>query len=194
MKSSFIIPVCNTTHTGEYNAQFHSINCKQQINAFGRMSNFYNFIMVDDYGHPLWSSIFSDWCFAAIQSNVPKKGRYRHAKVHRLPRILTPGQFMNLKVNDSSYEFPSMEKLLGLGKEHQLTWKVRVEYKKLKTSTFSKITHVLNPRSNQWEETDGPVREKVELTLQEKKRLERERFARLSLEEKNAEINRQMNM
>ena len=167
MKPSFIIPVCNTTQTGEYTAQFHSINGKQPINAFGRMSNFYNFIMVDDYGHPLWSSIFSDWCFAAIQSNVPKKGRYRHAKVHRLPRILTPGQFMNLKVNDSSYEFPSMEKLLGLSKEHQLTWKVRVEYKKLKTSTFSKITHVLNPRSNQWEETDGAVRDQCDYSFSE---------------------------
>ena len=168
MKNTFIIPVCNTTGSGEYNAQFHSINSKQQINKFGRISNFYNFIMVDMNGYPLWNPIQSDWCFAAIQSNVPKKGRYRHAKVHRLPRLLTPRQFMNLKVNDSSYEFPSMEKLLKIAKENQLSWKVRVQFKKLTTSTFSKITHVLNPRSNEWEPTDGAVREQDEMTIEER--------------------------
>src|SRR6056300_549717 len=95
-----IIPVCNTTLSGEYTAQFYSINPKQRINDFGRISNFYNFIMVDDHGFPLWNPLCSDWCFAAIQSNVPKKGKYRHAKVHRLPRMLTPRQFMNLKIDD----------------------------------------------------------------------------------------------
>ena len=144
-----IIPVCNTTLSGEYTAQFYSINPKQRLNDFGRISNFYNFIMIDDQGLPLWSPLCSDWCFAAIQSNVPKKGRYRHAKVHRLPRILTPSKFMNAKINDSSYEFPSMEKLLKISKENELSWKVRVEYKQLPTSTFSKITHIFNPRSNE---------------------------------------------
>ena len=163
-----IIPVCNTTLSGEYTAQFYSINPKQRINDFGRISNFYNFIMVDMNGYPLWNPIQSDWCFAAIQSNVPKKGRYRHAKVHRLPRLLTPGQFMNFKVDDSSYEFPSMEKLLKIAKENQLSWKVRVQFKKLTTSTFSKITHVLNPRSNEWEPTDGAVREQDEMTIEER--------------------------
>ena len=66
---------------------------------------------------------------------------------------------MNLQVNDSSYEFPSMEKLLKIAKENDLTWKVRVQYKQLPTSTFSKITHILNPRSNEWEPTDGAVRD-----------------------------------
>ena len=154
-----IIPVCNTTLSGEYTAQFYSINLKQRINDFGRISNFYNFIMVDDQGFPLWNPLCSDWCFAAIQSNVPKKGKYRHAKVHRLPRILTPRQFMNFKIDDSTYEFPSMEKLLKIAKENQLSWKVRVQFKQLTTSTFSKITHILNPRSNEWEPTDGAVRE-----------------------------------
>ena len=60
-----------------------------------------------------------------------------------------------------------MEKLLKIAKENKLSWKVRVQFKKLTTSTFSKITHVLNPRSNEWEPTDGAVREQDEMTSKE---------------------------
>ena len=40
-------PICDSCPSGEYNALFDSINDKQRIHHKGRMSNFYNFLIVD---------------------------------------------------------------------------------------------------------------------------------------------------
>ena len=43
---------------------------------------------------------------------------------------------------------------MEIANENKLSWRIRVEYKDLKTSSFSKITHIINPRTQEWEATD----------------------------------------
>ena len=150
-------PICDSCPSGEFNAIFDSINDKQRVHQAGRMSNFYNFLIIDENNKPIWNPDKQDYMFAGVQANTPSAGRYRHAKIHELPRILTPSQFLNYQDNRYGchvYDFPTMEMLLEIAKENQLTWRIRVEYKDLKTSSFSKITHIINPRTQQWEATD----------------------------------------
>jgi hypothetical protein len=85
-----------------------------------------------------------------------------------LPRILTPTQFTNIqddRYGSHVYDFPTMEMLLEIAKENKLIWRVKVEYKDLDTSSFSKITHIINPRTNQWEATDCQSRGKKALNV-----------------------------
>jgi len=156
-----INPICDSCPSGDFKARFYSVIPKQKINAYGRLSNFYAFQIVDSNGNPLWNSMKKDWYFAGIQANVPKIGKYRHAKIYALPRMLSPSQFMNLEENSLIEEFPSMERLCELSHAHEIIYDIRVEYKELQTSTFSKITDVINPRTGEWESTDMPSRGKI---------------------------------
>ena len=92
-------PICDSCPSGEFNAIFDSINDKQRVHQAGRMSNFYNFLIIDNNNKPIWNPDKQDYMFAGVQANTPSVGRYRHAKVNVLPRILTPSQFLNIQDN-----------------------------------------------------------------------------------------------
>ena len=161
-------PICDSCPSGEFNAIFDSINDKQRVHQAGRMSNFYNFLIIDENNKPIWNPDKQDYYYAGVQANTPPVGRYRHAKIHVLPRILTPTQFTNIqddRYGSHVYDFPTMEMLLEIAKENKLIWRVKVEYKDLDTSSFSKITHIINPRTNQWEATDCQSRGKKALNV-----------------------------
>tara|TARA_R100000654_G_scaffold61514_1_gene88413 strand:+ start:1964 stop:2524 length:561 start_codon:yes stop_codon:yes gene_type:complete len=148
-----IIPHNNSAPTGTYKAQFYSIN-KAKIKDF-RLQYFFSFRIIDKAGKPVWNKDHADYMYAGIQANVPEKdkGNYSTCKVNRLARIMTPRQFM---INGDF--FPSIEDLFKKV-ENDYVYEIIVESKTSPSrTTFSKITHIKNPRDNQFYITDGKSR------------------------------------